>query len=521
MKKVILPLIAIFLLISGCKSDKKDPVENIVFKEKIVGIENLTSKEFKDDFFNVYYVNNELIFYFELNEYVENMENMLEDDIQITEGEIFKIARLDEDDGESYEITFDFENNEITMDSISIADFYFKSSDSGEEFLKVYETYFEDQDDDEKYNIVTDNNEIVYKLSDYDIKMYQKDGKYYVPFHVLQFVLSEYETKLVYNGSEFLYYESFSTTEEAKVTNHIKNVELDKEVIEYNANFTKMIMENFYGLKNYNKDYLDGIEAINDANKPFDSFRTYLANLNDLHSSVSENFYKKDDQLNANEVRNFSKLGSNLQEAKCDFNKIGTEDEEVEIIKLSDDTVLLDVVSFSSPNFATGYFKALDEVRGYKNIVLDLSCNLGGYAGNTNLFAYPFTNEDVMSYSGDVTGLQLEIAAKKKSETELFDSEIYVLTSAASFSAGNYAPIMFSDMNLGKIIGQKSGGGTAAVEIVLMPNGMLLSLSSGGHLLLDKDFNYVEDGADVDIEIDFKQVANKKELHNLILEKIE
>ena len=82
---------------------------------------------------------------------------------------------------------------------------------------------------------------------------------------------------------------------------------------------------------------------------------------------------------------------------------------------------------------------------------------------------------------------------------------------------------VFKQMNLGKIIGQKSGGGMCAVLPTVLADGTALTISSPYCLQTyskNDDWEYVfsdiEGGIDVDATLDYKYFYNDEKIYNLI-----
>lgn len=513
MKKISLTILVGIMILTGC--NKETPKKEETLKSKEVEINNETKFDFKEDTMNIYYEKNELIFYVDAVEYIENFEDMLIDDFEFeVDGDEIKMSI---DDGYGSELILNFEDDTIYSSYMDVGANFFKTSESGEEFLEEYSTYFMNDEAIETNEVVKDYKSITYELTEYDLDMKIEGDNYYVPFHLMQFAMSEYSTKLIYNGDEFYYSEVFE--EDTDISDYANNVAIDNELIEYNANFTKFIMDNYFGLKDI-VDYEDEFDMVykeydeGKEQKYYDNYDSYFATLEDLHTSAYGNVYYEDFQISSDYL-DFMLSSLDFYRLYCDFDA-----EKVTHKIISDTTAVVIVPDFSGERFATEYFEELEKVRGYENIILDLSCNLGGYLGNTHLFNYPFTNDKIYSYDGDINGAKVKNFATKKQDTELFNSNIYVLTSSTSFSAGNYAPIMFRDMGLGKTVGESSGGGTAAVALIVMPNGAVMSMSSGSSLLYDKNFKHVEDGVKIDIPIDLYKYDDLDEIYNAVAEAV-
>ena len=121
----------------------------------------------------------------------------------------------------------------------------------------------------------------------------------------------------------------------------------------------------------------------------------------------------------------------------------------------------------------------LAEKPGIENIILDLSWNTGGNVGALYRVLGFITDKpfQVSSIDGDTGGASTSsvyidgVPCYKNLKWAL-------LTSPLSFSAANSMITIFKENNLGKVIGQKSGGGACSITPMLLPNGTAFLMSS-------------------------------------------
>ena len=139
-----------------------------------------------------------------------------------------------------------------------------------------------------------------------------------------------------------------------------------------------------------------------------------------------------------------------------------------------------------------------------KNVVLDLSCNIGGPADAAVYTIAAFLGKASVSVEDPNTGAL--VINDYKADTN-FDGKynskdalagkglnLYCLTSKASFSCGNFVPCVFKEDNHVSIIGQRSGGGACSVMFLTTAIGSVIRISSSTRL------SYVKNGSFYDID---------------------
>lgn len=163
--------------------------------------------------------------------------------------------------------------------------------------------------------------------------------------------------------------------------------------------------------------------------------------------------------------------------------------------------------------------------KNLKNIVIDLRNNNGGDSKVTNEFAayiknlpttikgfriYTRENDKLIYYDGIYKLTAEDI--KLRNTLPLYDGNIYILTSHATFSSGMWFATIFSDNNLAKIVGEVPGNSPTSfgdiTEIYITPNAKLMFNTSFKKFYRPDE---TKDGTRLipDVEVPAKDALNK------------
>ena len=162
---------------------------------------------------------------------------------------------------------------------------------------------------------------------------------------------------------------------------------------------------------------------------------------------------------------------------------------------------------------------------GAENVVLDIAPNgggnssaLSGLIGLVNGAKSFFSINDTFNRfrSTDYYTVDINLDGKGDEadvqEASQFNFNIGVLTSGYSFSCGNLFPSMMKELGY-KIIGEKSGGGSCAINITTSADG-LLYVHSSWYCLSDGLGNNIDSGVPVDYAIEISDHAVMPNLYD-------
>lgn len=141
------------------------------------------------------------------------------------------------------------------------------------------------------------------------------------------------------------------------------------------------------------------------------------------------------------------------------------------------------------------------------NVVLDVSCNTGGSADM--VVAILSLIADVSTFDAENLPIRRVVTQRYRVDRNFdgtfddsdndveYDFNFGVLTSHLSFSCGNLLPSLMHDLGMA-VLGERSGGGTCAVELHATPDGFVYQFSSGLGRLVNAQGQPVDDGVPVD-----------------------
>ncbi|MBQ4255410.1 MAG: hypothetical protein II721_05400 [Bacilli bacterium] len=181
--------------------------------------------------------------------------------------------------------------------------------------------------------------------------------------------------------------------------------------------------------------------------------------------------------------------------------------------------------AFNDMMIGLGYF--LNDIvknPAIKNVVLDVSGNLGGYAMWIPYVMAIFTDDPYITFTNSIDNSIVETHYKADldgdgvfgGEKDTFKGKynFYVATAGASYSAGNIFPTMVKDSGIAKVIGEKTGGGCCGVFARTDLTGYLYQYS--GNIAFphkeNNSFIIAEDGLEPDIKMDLETFTDIKKL---------
>ena len=197
-----------------------------------------------------------------------------------------------------------------------------------------------------------------------------------------------------------------------------------------------------------------------------------------------------------------------------------------------DGNVKEDAWKYDSYHYMHRCMDRIEDHGGINKVVLDLSLNGGGSLAAMERVAGFLTDEKIPCASYDTLDNEYTIDSyvvdidgdDDYEDHDSYDNyDWYLLTGINTFSAANLMSSTFKDMNLGKIIGKKSGGGTCSILSLVLADGTGITISSNytmRHIEEDengeKQFISIEHGIEPDIDFAYESFYDSEALLNVI-----
>ncbi|AME10544.1 hypothetical protein MmmBen181_0385 [Mycoplasma mycoides subsp. mycoides] len=415
-------------------------------------------------------------------------------------------------------VKFDYLTQQITISSVN--------------FYNLLNPYEDETNLEYKYSKTLDKNPLIIDLNKYNIYIFNKNNQLYLPLLVLnQVFLTESETQIYFNNKDLFVFEVFDLYDhrnnetKTKLSSNKQDTELSNDLKEFSYNYLWFLLDNFYPLKQENKNYKDYLEKYKKklmSNKlnHFKATNLLIRDLNDIHTKVllqsplydlktkNEDLLVKE-SIRTDRVGNFRKYERELIRESGDLMEKDiryTKDNKTAIIKI--DIISRDTIA--------GVKKQLEEIKNkntFKNVIFDLTLNRGGSLPSTFILLGYLTNQSFKYHKFYPNTNNKEIL-DIKSKIGKFDFKYYILTSPINYSAGNVFAAVSKTNKIAKIIGYQSAGGASEVRLNVLPNGMIIRKSSM-YTLTDNNWNSYEFGTQPDIEFDKSKGYDFKKLFDL------
>ncbi len=173
-------------------------------------------------------------------------------------------------------------------------------------------------------------------------------------------------------------------------------------------------------------------------------------------------------------------------------------------------------------------FNAIKKNPNIENVVIDLTCNGGG---NVSCLAYLtgyFTKDPsiLINYRMNNSTFEFHYEIDLNQDgvyggnEDSFEGKynFYFMTSSASFSCANHLSTLCRNLNLGKVIGEKNGGGSCVVSFLANSSGYLYHSSSSWTSLLIENNKYLTNdyGIEPDIKMDSSHFYDHQYIDQLL-----
>ncbi len=358
------------------------------------------------------------------------------------------------------------------------------------------------------------NPEVTIDLDEYGIEIVLHENYYYIPLYLANLLLTGYSIN-VYRYQDTLYITDDFTLVEDYILDIEKPDDISqKNVVSDTLEYTYLLFDYFYGLKEYyNQDtYRDKIDyyVSNNLNivEYFDeNYQDFIIALDDLHTQILHFGYYNDDVTLHTSL--FGKR-TNLYIDQYIEGACYLRNKELQL-KEYDDYYVLEVNVFTENTGALldTVMKKVDDPT--KEIFIDLSCNTGGLVmGVYELLSYMTDEPMTCTYSNSMTG-DVWVETYQSSVSHKMENEFYVYTSYLTYSAANLFVSIVSENDLAFIVGEPTLGGACAVVYHVLPNNMILTISSN-LMFLDSELSDIEAGVDVDYLLKSAYVSKATDL---------
>lgn len=535
---------------------------------------NLTSEyEVLETTIQTFYPQNGGLPYVDIQQFLMSLNGLIDaDDLEsIMDGHLLTISYTAEysildDQGnvesteyETYEMIIDFNENTLTVDSLSFFSGYVKSTETDySKGLTYLETYIEEGES------------VTFRFNDYrlDILQHQEgDKEYYLfPFHLanILFTSGSYYN-VYYNGDGYYGVYAFPSssdpsgdTEDGRAFNTIKLSSLNSTVIDDDvlmATYDMLVftLDYFYGLKAYQNvtTYYNSLETIKNTMitgqvRDLSNGLFYVINqvLDDLHARYHfPGYYEPSNFLIP--LTSIQQLGPRVKSWYTVFwqmqdvhaityrNSNNTppnyrfiDDNRTAIIYLDsfDTATTEDLNRPDSDRYMSETMELIfSKNPDVENIVIDISYNRGGNLGALLRVLGYMTNQPIrMSFQNPLD---------KRNETYFIDVETnayehinwFILTSKVTFSAANLMTSIAKDMRFASIIGTKTGGGASSIIPVVLPDGTFFHMSSLnvlsyriGNELEGYEYISIENGVTPDFILPLSDTQNPSKIIDVI-----
>lgn len=419
--------------------------------------------------------------------------------------DVLKVYYYDDSDEEVGRMEIDFLNQTLMLSSYDVIDYLVLSKAYSDDNLRGLD--FNDL-------VINEPQSLTIDLSKYGIPLENYDGEYYMPLYLANFLFSGYDLEIVYMYDSDFYLFAYSASDDFESSLPYDGYRMDDEffddVLEQNVAYLGFLFDNFYGLINYHEvvSYIPLIEEykVVDARNgsAFEkNLNTFLASLNDLHTSQiqpsgfidSSNSSSTKVMMQNSYILDFI---TSARVANCSFT-----DQNVSYYLFDEDTLYIEVNSYDG-EIMEEIERIMQENVDRQYVYFDIRCNTGGFLGDMN-HLLKFMSDEWSFYYGDLTGSFVESKTVVESSFAL-DRNFYLVTSGFTFSAANLTSSIVKDNQLATIVGDTSGGGTAAIYWITLPDGTALQISGPSVLLQTSEQRLIEDGIEPDIILDFSSL---------------
>lgn len=442
------------------------------------------------------------------------------DELEISvEGSVVEIVLPFEPDEDfpltydQYHLVLDFENNTVTVNLFSFFSGIAQATqtDFGAGLTLV------------SYEHIT-YDPVVFDLSVYRLELLHHEDKFLMPLDLANLFFTGQMYDVYYNGDQVRGADTYQLLNNPSALNSLnitsfrsKEIPMELRIMTYH--YFAFVMDHFYGLRDFVVE---------------DTFYAFLAELNHNFFGTSRSHYTAwfrtvfnlDEPHSAHLIHGFHIANRELSELRPVFGPrlsrflnqrssvCGFGANPAEGVSYLDSNriamITLDGFNAQTPDSMRDYMAEIKAKGSVQDIILNLACNTGGIIGTAWQVMGHMTDEP-LTYQSFNIGDGSHIVAQYETDTVAPNFNWYVLTSPVTFSAANLVTSMAKDMGIATIIGQQSSGGASSITTNILPNGTILIISSA-NVLANSDFESIEFGIPVDVEININNLFDEEAL---------
>ncbi len=501
MKKSILliTLSAIVFSMAGCgllASHRVDTISSVSFYDYIyAGQNDLYINEVEAETTDLYFHTREEVPYLEVGDFLEISSSMFEDDAYnlrfTTDG--FTVTTSDL----LYSLEYDYTNQTIHVNHYEFFGYLQEQKAYEIDYFYLYE--------DTSSRVINASDSITIDLTEYQMEGVKKDGNYTLPLSLLNLLFSAHESGIYFNGSALysVHYQDVYTTEIYIGANNFFDMPetLQTETLYYLA----LYFDYFYGLNTSTSDgyYLDQIvsdyipDLTGDTQDFYQTIDFMLKDFDDMHLWMDiEGYYGESYTFDDKDYEYFGRsLASS--EAATEYEDYCLENKSGLLATGIATFVIPEFGEYTPDTFAYEYDMYVDETT--TDIIIDLSCNYGGFVSSVlDLLPY-FIDGDITVYESNFK-YHSNYEFTYQSNIDKIPQNVYIKTSEMSYSAANIFASIIKSNGAGQIIGTQSTGGSSYTDTIFAPGGILITSPTQYHFT-DVNNIYYEFGTPVDFEI--------------------
>lgn len=411
--------------------------------------------------------------------------------------------------------------------------------------------------------------DLEFDLGKYNFDILYYDNNCLIPFVIANLLFCSLNYyNVIFNGDKFIGYEGeiYNESNEYKTIfeNH-RSITQSESIREATINSLCFLMDYFYGLNEYKnitnfKSYisysdLELLRSLDPDENHLGMKNILLKQLDELHTRIdSRNAYSTKHSEVLYALSDCGEFWNKYYSLKMQQNNLRNEklNNGVPPVRYYDDTAVITLNSFETASNSEIYdsdgklkdtawkydsyyymqycMKEIESHSGINDVLLDLSLNGGGNIGAEYRVLGFLSDKIIKDYAYNTLTKKFSCASYKIDangdgyyDDDSFDNYRWtILTSLNTFSAANNFAFKVKQMNLGKIIGKKSGGGMCSVLPTVLADGTAIAISSNNSLRYmvkenNKNIYYeTESGCSVDLSIPYDCFYNDVELVDYI-----